>query len=69
MIAPIRQSKAPPKTRMMQHARHLVAATLLRRRSGPAEAVPPVPAWRAWLFAAWVVVVTGVYFAHMLGVF
>ena len=32
----------------------------------PSDKAPPIPAWRAWLYVAWVVVVTGVYFASML---
>jgi nitroreductase len=69
MIAPLDQMD--PKTvrfrRRLDQARRLVAATFFRHEAHPAEKAPPVPAWRAWAFVAWVVIVTAVYFATMLG--
>lgn len=69
MIAPL--GRGNPKTarrrRRMHGAHHLVASTLLEQGSEPNEHALPVAAWRAWAFAGWVVVVSGVYLATMLG--
>ncbi|MCX7428273.1 MAG: hypothetical protein NTW96_21920 [Planctomycetia bacterium] len=57
MIAPLR----PPDTttrrvsRRLYQARDFVAATLLRP---PPESGPPIAAWKAWAFVAWLAVVT-----------
>jgi len=69
MIAPIRlvdPETAEARGRLRQ-ARHLVASSLLEERRESVPDAPPVPGWRAWLFSAWVVVVTVMYFAHLVG--
>ena len=68
MIAPIRETEAPRRSPAIRRAYRLVAGRLLKRGAVPDDA-PPVPAWKAWLFVGWVVVVTTVYFAYMLGGF
>ena len=68
MIAPIQQPEACCRSAEMRRAHRLVASSLLTERSYPADGVPPVRRWKAWLFTGWVVVVTGVYFAYMIGV-
>lgn len=67
MIAPISRSEQPALSVAMRHARRLVACTLLSEPSRPPEDAPPVAAWRAWVFAAWVALVTAVYAASMAG--
>ncbi|MFH1264837.1 MAG: hypothetical protein ABIK89_03875 [Planctomycetota bacterium] len=69
MIAPLGRSnpKAVGRRRRMHGAHRLVVSTLLEQGSKPIENAPPVAAWRAWTFAGWVVIVTGVYLATMLG--
>jgi len=69
MIAPLRETEtATLETRQRLHrARQLIASTLLRPDPYPEESARPVAPWRAWLFAAWVVVVTAVYLAYMAG--
>jgi hypothetical protein len=69
VIAPIdRADRESAEThRCLERARHYIASTLLRHRAEQAEHVRPVRAWQAWLFAAWVLTVTGIYFATMLG--
>ena len=69
MIAPLEQVDAETAEthRRLRLARRLVASTFFRHRPEPIENAPPISAWRAWGFAAWVVIVTGVYFATMLG--
>jgi hypothetical protein len=66
MIAPIKRPKASRSSPGIRRARQLVASTLLPQRPQPADA-PAVPAWRAWLFTAWVAVVVAVYSAYMIG--
>jgi len=70
MIAPLGQGNTDTaeSRRRLSRARRLVAFTLFQCHSQPSENVPPIPAWRAWVFAGWVVIATGVYFATMLGV-
>ena len=69
MIAPLDQmeAKSTELRRRLRQARRLVAATFFRHDANPTDNAPPVPAWRAWAFAAWVAIVTIVYFATMLG--
>jgi hypothetical protein len=69
MIAPIQQTEPPRSSSELRRARHLVAATLLEQQPELADDAPPVRAWKAWLFVAWVTVTTVVYFAHMARVF
>jgi len=69
MIAPLPQT-GPEKSAAGRHvraARRLVASTFLPEQPRATDSAPSIPAWRAWLFAAWVLVVTAVYFAGMLG--
>ncbi len=69
MIAPIRQSD--PETvevrRRMKRARRVVASTLFSAPAPAQAPAPPIPAWQAWLFAGWVVVVAVAYCTSMLG--
>jgi len=69
MIATPRQisPEAVETRRRLHRARHVVASTFFRHDSESMERVPPISAWRAWLFAGWVVLVTAVYLATMLG--
>jgi hypothetical protein len=69
VIAPIRRPEARPAAPGVLYARRLVASTLLRQKTSPAGHGPPMPAWRAWLLAAWVVMVVAAYFASMVGLF
>ena len=69
MIAPLDQMD--PKTfelrRSLDQARRLISATFFRHDADPTDHAPPVSAWRAWAFVAWVILVTALYFAMMLG--
>jgi len=69
MIAPLGRtdSERAKRRRRLHGAHRLVASVLLAHASEPTENAPPVAAWRAWLFAGWVLLVTGVYSAAMLG--
>jgi hypothetical protein len=67
MIAPASQTDGRPPSRGLRYARRLVASTLLRRRLPGWGNSAKIAAWKAWLFTAWVVVVTAVYGAYMLG--
>ena len=65
MIAPIEGPKASAPSPGIRRAHSLVASTLLKQRPLPRDRTPPVPAWRAWLFTTWAVVVAAVYFMYM----
>jgi hypothetical protein len=67
MIAPIKKPEALEASPGIRDARRLVASALLTERPHPPDAAPPVPAWRAWLFTAWVVVVAAAYFLCIAG--
>jgi hypothetical protein len=69
MIAPLNETgpQSPSARRHFRAARRVVASTFLSAASGPGDGAPSIPAWRAWLFAGWVLVVTAAYFAGMLG--
>lgn len=69
MIAPLEQmdSETTQTRRRLRLARRLVASTFFQHDPDPGENAPPIPAWRAWLFTAWVTIVTAIYFATMLG--
>ena len=69
MIAPLDQmdAKTARLRRRLEQARRLVAATFFSHGANPTDNVPRVPGWQAWAFAAWVVLVTTLYFATMLG--
>jgi hypothetical protein len=69
MIAPLRKP-SERRSRRIRHdqleiARRLVAATLL---CGPdADRGPRIAAWKAWLFAAWMVFAALAYGLSMIG--
>ena len=71
MIAPLRlpEPHTGRRRRRLHEARRVVAAALLDPQPHSRERVPRIPAWRAWAFVAWVAVVTGLYFASMIGLF
>lgn len=50
MIAPLRTDKKTPASRRIHAARAMIAAMLLPNE----PAAPPIAAWKAWLFVAWV---------------
>ncbi len=69
MIAPLREPSGRTSTRrrndQLKVARRIVAATFLR---GPDEdRGPRIAAWKAWLFAAWMVFAAVAYGLSMLG--
>jgi len=68
MIAPLDQAspKAARRRRRLSRAHRLVASTFFELPSKPPQDVPPIPAWKAWAFTAWGVIVTTVYLATML---
>ncbi len=68
MIAPLEQArpKVARRRRRLHRAHRLVASTFFERPSEPPRDIPPIPAWKAWAFAAWVVIVTTIYLATML---
>lgn len=70
MIAPLREPSGRTSTRrrnnQLEVARRIVAATFLR---GPDEDPGPrIAAWKAWLFAVWMVFAAVAYGLSMLGV-
>lgn len=68
MIAPLRESKTSCHSadkRQLALVRRVLAATLLRTSDEPAPP-PSIPAWRAWLVAAWLVSVVVMYGWRML---
>ena len=65
MIAPYRKTKNPSSS--MRRARRMVASTMLSDEAESRKSRARVPGWKAWLFAAWAVVVTVAYFAYMSG--
>ncbi len=69
MIAPLRQpdSWTPEVRRQLRAAREMVATTRLQPAAERVSPVPPVPRWAAWLFTTWLVLVTALYGAYMLG--
>jgi hypothetical protein len=71
MIAPLPGSQPPQldESRPLEEARRWIASTFLRNRSSQDDHAAPVRPWKAWLFTAWVLIVTAVYFAGMFGLF
>jgi hypothetical protein len=69
MIAPLRlpDPGTVETRRRLRRAHRLVASTLLPQEPPLPRCAPGVPAWQAWTFAGWVVVVAACYFAGMLG--
>ena len=74
MIAPLQTVDCePPPTseaaERLARARRIAAAALLDEPTEPPPTVRPIrPIW-AWLFAVWVVLCVGTYFASMLNLF
>jgi len=69
MIAPLRETD-PDTVHASPHLREahrFVASTLLSPQADSGRDAPPVPAWKAWLFTVWVVVITAAYCAFALG--
>jgi hypothetical protein len=64
MIAPLKTDKKPPTSRRLVTARAMIAAMFLSQCEAP---VPPVAAWKAWLFMAWVGLTLVVYALSMAG--
>ncbi len=74
MIAPLQTVDSEPsqtseEAERLARARRIVAAALLDEPSEPAPTVRPIRAIWAWLFAGWVVLCVGMYFASMLNLF
>jgi hypothetical protein len=69
MIAPSRLTEEVPPESGLQSARQMVAAVLFEHQTPRARNVPRLPAWRAWLFVGWILLVAGVYCAHLVGLF
>jgi hypothetical protein len=67
MIAPSRLTEEAPPESGLQSARRMVAAVLFERETSPGRDAPRLSAWRAWLFAGWIVVVAAAYCAHLAG--
>ena len=69
MIAPLRlpEPTTAEESRLLHEAHQVVAAALLEPQPESGAKGPPIPARRAWLYVAWVVGVTAVYFASMIG--
>ena len=68
MIAKIQQTEDRRRSPRMRRAHRLVASTLLKKTKAAFTGDgPPVAAWRAWLFAAWVATATAAYAAYMVG--
>jgi hypothetical protein len=69
MIAPIREpnhwSDGPSEA--LRRARRIVAEALLPTRNDQVAATRRVPAWQAWLFAAWVTGTASWYLMNLLG--
>lgn len=69
MIAPLRSTD--PQThqgrRHLGEVRRALASAFFSERSAPTDEAPPIRAWQAWAFTAWVLGVTGIYFACMFG--
>ena len=62
MIAPYQLPSAVPQS--LHHARRTAAMLTL---SDQQQHPPPVPAWRAWLLATWMVLVLACYALHVAG--
>jgi hypothetical protein len=69
MIAPIRETEEPSRSERMRQAHRLVASTLLKEPSYPADKGPAVPAWQAWTFAVWAVAVAAICIVWLAGLF
>lgn len=65
MIARFQQTDDRRRPPALRRAHRLVAKTFLKPELS--ETSRPVPAWQAWLFAAWVVTATAAWFAYMAG--
>lgn len=67
MIAPLREPPRSVQQRLsLQRARRMIASTLFKPTAD--ESTPkPVPAWQAWLLAAWMLATAATYLTIMLG--
>jgi len=66
MIAPVRDKKRSAAPEGLHGARHYVASLLLPDSPPAADVGPPVIAWRAWVYAAWVIAAAACYFVKIL---
>ncbi len=68
MIAPLRLPDpwVPEKVRVLRKARRIVAAMLLDPPPLSVPEQPKIAAWKAWLFAGWVLSVVVIYLWAML---
>jgi hypothetical protein len=64
MIAPLQTEKKPPASRRLLAARAMIAAMFLPNSE---HAAPPVAAWKAWLFIAWLGLTLAAYALSMAG--
>lgn len=64
MIAPLRDTTVSPSKRKLLRARMAVASALLPARK-PATA-PPLAAWKAWLWTAWIVLIAALFVARFV---
>lgn len=71
MIAPIQHSTTRRKAsaRKLHKAHHFVASTLLGSEAASNRRAPGVPAWQAWTFVLWLVIVSICYIGAMLNWF
>ncbi len=69
MIAPIQKTRRRRRRTGIHYARELVAASLLKKRTYPDDNSPRIAPWKAWLLTGWIVGVTAVYGAYMIGWF
>lgn len=63
MIAPLRTEKKTRTSRRLSAAHAMIAAMFLKSQETP----PPIAAWKAWLFMAWVVLTAIAYALSMAG--
>jgi hypothetical protein len=71
MIAPLRGYQPPQSDDQgpLRDAHRWIAAKFLPEESSAPDKVRPIASWKSWLFVAWILFVTAVYFANMFGVF
>jgi len=66
MIAPIQQEPRPQRSLALRRAHRLLVSTFFREPDRTADIGQPIPAWKAWVFTAWLVGTVAIYLAHML---
>jgi hypothetical protein len=67
MIAHYHPTEESPPPATLRRARRLVAEALLSDAPTAGRPCGTIAPWKAWLFVAWLVAATGVWFACMLG--